>query len=95
MADSRLDTNANRPPDEELLELADTLGLGLFSIDMSGRIVWANDAMARQYGYASTADAIGSLASDHYVDPKERQELFAQFLADPKVMEQGYIRFES
>lgn len=64
-------------------KLCDELDIGLFTIDSprDGRLGWVNSATARLLGWASPEEAIGHSATEHYVDPKERAEIFAHYMA--------------
>ncbi len=81
----------------QLRSLLDNVPIGLFSMEdaPSGVMTLVNPALARLFGCASVADAVGRQASEFYPDQKERPETFARFLADPGFRATGVAKFET
>ncbi len=77
--------------------LVHNLPIGLFSMEdpRSGRFTQVNPALARAFGFSSPEELAGREANETYGDPKERQETFARFLADPGFRETGIAKFET
>jgi PAS domain S-box-containing protein len=77
--------------------LVHNLPIGLFSMEdpRSGRFSQVNSAMARAFGFASPEELERGNAYESYADPKERDETFARFLADPSFRATGIAKFES
>ena len=77
--------------------LVHNLPIGLFSMEdpRSGQFTQVNPAMARALGFSSPEELAGRNANDAYADPKERQETFARFLADPGFRDTGIAKFET
>jgi PAS domain S-box-containing protein len=77
--------------------LVQNLPIGLFSMEdpRSGRFSHVNSAMARAFGFASPEEMERANAYESYADPKERDETFARFLADPGFRATGIAKFES
>jgi PAS domain S-box-containing protein len=82
---------------ESLRLLVHNLPLGLFSMEdpRSGRYSLVNPAMARILGFGSPEELQSATAYESYADPKERDETFARFLADPAFRATGLSKFES
>ncbi|MCC6528429.1 MAG: PAS domain S-box protein [Polyangiaceae bacterium] len=80
-----------------LRTLFDNLPIGLFSMEdpARGTIDEANPALARMLGLPSREAVLRLNASATYADPKERQETFARFLADPEFRRTGVCKFET
>jgi PAS domain S-box-containing protein len=77
--------------------LVENLPIGLFSMEdpRSGRFTQVNSAMARAFGFVSPEEMERANAYESYADPKERDETFARFLADPSFRATGIAKFES
>jgi PAS domain S-box-containing protein len=72
------------PPagDDHLQQLVDQTVVGIFRSTVDGRLVMANAALARMFGYDSPEDileSINDIASQIYVDSHRRQEFFRLF----------------
>jgi PAS domain S-box-containing protein len=61
--------------EERYRTLQANLPVGVFRSMPDGRIVSANDAMVRMYGYDSAEDLMKVRSVDFYCDPRERKEL--------------------
>lgn len=91
-AEPAIDAEAAR----ELWRTVDRLGIGFIRVaHESGTIESGNPAMARMFGFASAAEAIGTSVGERYEDPKERAEAAARIYAHPNLARDGYIRFEA
>ena len=77
--------------------LVNNLPIGLFSMEdpRLGHFTQVNAAMARAFGFAGPEELEGASAYESYADPKERDETFARFLADPGFRTTGIAKFES
>jgi PAS domain S-box-containing protein len=73
----------------------DKLDVAVISIEhATGRVLRANEAYARMFGFASAADAMGHSVVEHYADPKERKEIEARLLASESFRKTGVARME-
>ena len=73
----------------------DKLDVAVISIEhATGRVLRANEAYARMFGFASVEDAVGHSVVEHYADPKERGEIEARLLASESFRETGVARME-
>lgn len=78
-----------------MADVLDHVGIGVFVVDqVAQEIVQANDACARMVGRGSGADLVGRDILELYPDPKERAEIQARLLANPKFRETGRARLQ-
>ena len=61
--------------EEQYRTLQANLPVGVFRSTPDGRIISANEAMVRMYGYDSAEDLMKVRSVDFYYDPEERREL--------------------
>jgi PAS domain S-box-containing protein len=60
--------------------LLDNIGIGIYrgTVDAQGRILRANPAMARLFGYSSLAEFMRAPITDYYENPDERRQFIEQ-----------------
>ena len=62
----------------ELSDYIENLPVGIYRTTRDGRIVMANSALARIFGYDTVEELLGVHVPDLYVEPKERTASFAE-----------------
>ena len=89
-------THRRSTEEVEALGLLKALGQAVLSVDhRTGLIISASPEAAEMFGYETPEQMIGESVLGHYADPRERKEIAARFLSDPRVVERGYLVLEA
>lgn len=86
---TNLDITERKRTEERLHSILENVSDGIFRTSMDGKLLWANTGLARMAGFDSGAEMVAEIsdvASQIYVDPRDRTSLMRQ------LSEQGYVR---